>query len=105
VLFRFPNLISAPHVAATRMSRWRKTSIWLYIARPAMRVNGETLAIRRERRQYVLEREWRGRWESNPSEVSRKTPVAAPTRHSSLLQPAAHATALRNAGGSWDALA
>jgi hypothetical protein len=26
----------------------------LYIARPAMRVNGETVLIRRERRQYLL---------------------------------------------------
>jgi hypothetical protein len=40
----------------TRMSRWRKKSIQLYIARSAMRVNGETLVIRRERRQYVLQR-------------------------------------------------
>jgi hypothetical protein len=36
-----------------RMSRWGKTSIQLYIARSVMRVNGETLVIRGEMRQYV----------------------------------------------------
>jgi hypothetical protein len=48
------------------MSRWGKTSIQLYIARSAVRVNEETLVIRGEIRQYVLERKLSGRWESNP---------------------------------------
>jgi hypothetical protein len=36
------------------MSNWGKTSIELYIARSAMRINGEILVIRGEMRQYVL---------------------------------------------------